>query len=150
MSAQMTAILREVRSHEHVFDWDRKGLGKAVIKAVAQDIYDAMALEMSPENRAWPALSAAYQLWKAKYYPGLPMGVLDRIMRQLVQLIGQTWISAQEMRQVYGLDDIAKDHAEWFQEGNSRQPPRPFFMFGPSGEAAIAAILDAHFAREIG
>lgn len=149
MSAQMNAIIRRIEKHPHIFDFDKGGLGEHLVAIVAQTIYDAMSQECSPKGQAWPALSEAYDEWKSRHFPGQPMAVLTGHMKQIPQLIGLCRIVAGEIRQTYGIDETARALATWFQEGNSHQPPRPFFMFGDIARALLEQHLDVVFARGI-
>jgi hypothetical protein len=51
------------------------------------------------------------------------------------------------MVQTYGLDDIARDHAAWFQEGDSGQnrPARPFYDFNDLALVYLGGLFDAVF-----
>lgn len=149
MSAQMDAIVRRIEQHPHALDFDRGGLGEAMVMVVAEEVYRAMDQETSPKGQHWAALSEAYAEWKSRHYPGQPMAVLTGHMKQMVQLIGLTRITAREIGQTYGVDETARALAVYFQEGNARQPARPFYVFGDVARDRLRQLLDAVFARAI-
>lgn len=147
MSRQMASIISHIQQHPSVLDFDRKGLGEALVEITARAIYDAMSQECSPKGQAWAPLSEAYDEWKQRHFPGRPMAVLLGHMKQLPQLVGLCRITAHEIVQTYGVDETARSLAAWFQEGNSRQPPRPFYQFGDVARALLTAKLDDVFHR---
>jgi hypothetical protein len=145
MSAQFHVLEREIKAHAYVFAFNRNQLGQAIMEAAAKDILRAMKLQGDPDAIPWARLTPLYKAWKQKHYPGQPISVLLGHMRTLAQLLGEQWIQRDEMRQTYGVDALAKDLATWFQEGDTHQKPRPFYFFGPIGEARIGRVLDARF-----
>lgn len=146
--SELGAIISAIRQHPHVFDFDRNTLGESLVHIAAMEITGQMADELDPDGNAWPALSDAYATWKATAAPGEPMGVLWHHMRTLEQLEGSYRITATSIDQTYGVDEYARDLAEWFQEGSAKQnrPPRPFYQFNASAIQALNDWCDQHFA----
>lgn len=153
LSPQMRAIIARIQRQTHIFDFDREGLGEAICKIVANDIYRAMSAECDPDGNAWPELSESYAKWKAVNKPGAPMGVLEGAMKTVDQLLGQRTITRNQIVQTYGdgSDPDAVDHFLWFSEGDPSRgrPPRPFWMIGPIARAELDAFLSAWFAQRV-
>lgn len=85
--------------------------------------------------------------WLIPYAPGKPMAVLDGVMKTAVQLMGQAGITGDRMYHHYGTDEVAKEHAFKFQEGDpmTNQPPRNFWGFTSQAYARMDAECDARF-----
>jgi phage gpG-like protein len=146
MSAQMNKILDEIRMFPHAFDFTKNTLAYWIAEVVANAIWDAMDTESDPDGAGWPALSEGYAAWKSEHYPGLPMGVLERLMKDMSELQGDMIISPTKFYQTYGVTEMARDHAAWFQDPvNANQPPRPFYALNTAALQAIADVLDSIF-----
>lgn len=143
-SAALSSILADLERHKTIFDLDRHGLGAKLMDATAEQILRDMIDEKSPDGAPWARLSEAYAEYKAKVAPGQPISVLFGHMRTIGQLKGLRRAAAREAVMVYGVDDLARDLATWFQEGSSRQPARPFYGISAECEARLDQICREH------
>lgn len=143
-TAALASILADLERHKTIFDLDKHGLAEKLMDATAEQILRDMKAETDPDGNPWPALSEAYTEYKAKVAPGQPMSVLFGYMRTIEQLKGSRRIAAREAVMVYGVDEKARQLAEWFTQGNSRQPPRPFFAISAECEARLDQICREH------
>ena len=130
MSWRLTKILGDLDRHKQIFDLDQNGLGEALMNIDCEVILRDMDAEVDPDGKPWPPLSELYLAWKAIAAPGSPMAVLYGHMKTLAQLKGMRRTTARLAVMVYGIDEEARDLAEWFQEGNAKQnrPPRRFYL----------------------
>jgi hypothetical protein len=146
-SASLSKILRVLERHKHIFDLDKNHLGEALMDITAEVILRDMDAEVGPDGQAWPALSNPYEEWKAKAAPGAPMAVLYGHMKTPEQVNGMRRVTAREAVMVYGVDELARELATYFQEGSSgnNQPPRPFY--GLSAEAEVR--IDEHCRKHL-
>lgn len=135
MSARLNKILRDLNRHKQIFDLDQNRLAESLMDIDAGVILAAMDAEVDPDGAPWAPLSELYLEFKARAAPGAPMAVLYGHMKTIEQLHGLRRITAREAVMVYGIDELARELATFFQEGNSRQPPRKFY--GTSAEADI-------------
>jgi hypothetical protein len=144
----MARILADIEQAEHVFDFDRDGLGDQAAETTAAAIFEYMDAEVGPDNNPWLELSDRYKKWKDTHFPGRKIGELHLHMKDPQQLRGTLQISSNEMIQQYGVDEEARLLAEWFQEGHSGQnrPPRPFYDFNDLALAALGELFDHAFA----
>ena len=150
MSAQMNLILNEIRQFPHAFDFKKNTLAEWIAEVVADAIEAAMDAQVGPDGTGWSPLSDGYNAWKERFYPGLPMAVLDGLMKQSSELQGELIISPDKFYQTYGVTELARAHAQWFQDPESdNQPPRPFYALNDAAIAAIADVLDDIFANAI-
>jgi hypothetical protein len=154
-SPLMDAIIGDLQRHKTIFD--PVNVGEEVCDIIAEEILVCMDAQVSPDGTPWEPLSIAYEYWKNKHYPGEPMAVLEGHMKTLEQLKGTRIIAGaggSEMQMTYGIDELARDLAEWFQEGNQGgggflggitshgQPPRPFYSISQPAMDRIDAYLD--------
>lgn len=133
MSARLDPILRDLERHKTVFDLDRDGLGEALMDLDARLILKYMDAQEDPDGNPWPPLSEGYALWKDAAHPGNPMAVLLGHMKTEEQVKGMRRVTAREATMVFGVDELARQEATYFQEGSADQPPRRFY--GQSAEA---------------
>ncbi len=145
----LSAILADLERHKTIFDLDRDGLGEKLMDATAAQILRDMEAEVDPDGRRWAELSAAYVEYKQKVSPGEPMSVLHGRMRTLEELQGLRRITAREGVMVYGTDEQTRQEAEWFQEGNSRQPGRRFYAISAECEARLDEVCREHLAARV-
>lgn len=144
-SAALTSILADLERHKTIFDLDKHGLGTALMDATAEQILRDMVDEKGPDGNPWAPLSEAYAEYKAKVAPGQPISVLFGHMRTIAQLKGLRRIEAREAVMVYGVDELARDLATWFQDPtNSRQPPRPFYGISSECETRLDQLCREH------
>jgi hypothetical protein len=134
-SGRLAKILRDLERHKHIFDLDQHDLAEALMDIDVEVMLRDMDAEVAPDGTAWPRLSERYERWKARAAPGAPMAVLYGHMKTREQLEGLRRVTAREATMVYGIDDLAREVATYFQEGapGNDQPPRPFY--GLSAEA---------------
>lgn len=144
MSAQISPILADLQRHRHCFDLDR-GLAEPLAEATAAAIFEYMEAQVDPDGHAWEPLSEKYAEWKATHAPGAKMSELYYRMKAPDQLKGELGIDVYRLEQTYGLDLEARQEAEWFQEGNPNQPPRPFYAFNDLAAVYLANVLDRAF-----
>jgi hypothetical protein len=130
MTPQCRRILKQLDKHTTFADLTDDSTGVDLCTIATDGVEATIAEEQSPDGSAWPALSEDYEQWKAKHYPGKPMGHLDEIMADPVEVAGEVTITPDLASVVYGVSDDAKDHAYWFTEGG-----RPFWGFTPDSLA---------------
>lgn len=150
------AIMYDLRRHLSIFNLDQNHLGEDLLDIVAAEILIAMDAEVDMDGVAWPALSDRppwfYATWKAQHFPGQPMAVLHGLMKTTSNIMGERAIRRDNAESTFGHPgDVARDEAEWFQEGRSTsgggQPPRPFYFFGQKSIDKADDFLKAHFSR---
>lgn len=129
MDAVLAAVIADFGRIARVFDFTANGLGEEAAERNAAAIFEYMDAQTGPDNNPWQPLSDAYAKWKSGQFPGQPMSDLHHNMKDPSQLKGVVDVTADGVKQTYGLDDQARTEAVWFSEGNSRQPPRPFYQF---------------------
>ena len=144
MSAQCDRIVAELERMKRTFDFTYENLGQSLAEANAAGIFEMMEAETGPDA-SWPELSERYAEWKEAHFPGQPMAELYGIMKDPMQLLGEVAITPDQLTQTYGTSEEAKQEAVWFQEGNDRQPPRPFYSLNGLSNRNIAQVLDARF-----
>ena len=150
MSAQMNLILNEMRQFPHAFDFKKNTLAEWIAEVVADAIEAAMDAESDPDGAGWPPLSEGYEKWKSEHYPGLPMSVLQGLMKQSSELQGELIVSSTKFYQTYGVTELARAHAQWFQDPESdNQPPRPFYALNALALNDLADVLDDVFTQAI-
>lgn len=147
MKAQAASakIRADLERHRHLFDLTRDGLGVALCKAATDGVQYAIAREESPDGTKWADLSPAYAEAKALSHPGNPISLLEGVMDNPREVAGEVVVSAEKATATYGVSDQARQEAIFFQEGNSNQPPRPFWGFTKESEAEARRILDERF-----
>lgn len=145
--ATMRSILRDLDRHIHLFDLDQGDLGEDLMDVAAGVIRQDIDGQVDPDGQPWPELSDAYATWKATVAPGNPMAILYHQMIDSEQIAGERWVSPTEGRMVFGVDEVPKQEAVWFQEGdpNNNQPPRRFYEFSLESLTRMDAHLDRHF-----
>lgn len=146
MSRQAEQILADLARHKTCFDFHDGRLGEDVAEACALGIYVYMDYQVDSSGTPWQPLSKKYREWKEKKAPGMLMAELEGTMKTMDQLIGQLEYFPEGMAQTYGTDAPAQDEAEWFQEGNDKQPKREFYDFNDLAVQKIDEVLDARFA----
>lgn len=146
-SVQLNAIFRDLKRHGDVFA--PADVADDLFDIAADAILRQMDREQDPDGGDWPPLSADYEVAKQRIAPGKPMAVLYGHMKTIEQIKGQRYIGQDEARMAYGVDDLAKDLAEWFQEGNDNQPPRPFYAVGDEGVQLMDDYLGRRFASKV-
>lgn len=152
MSAQIQAVIADLRRIQTVFDFTKHGLADDTAEANAAGIFEYMEAQVGPDNAPWIELSEAYAAWKSKAAPGAKISELYGLMKDPDQLKGQLEVSPERLVQTYGLGDRARDEACWFQEGDPTQnrPPRPFYDFNDLVLVYLAALFDRHFDEIVG
>lgn len=152
MAAELLALVKEIESYEDIFDFARNGndLGEQLVGIAAAAINDQTEHELDEDGTPFAPLSGGYADWKARVAPGAPIGYLWGHMRTFDQMLGLYSIRSASIDQTYGVDDMARNLAVWFQEGNSRQPARRFYAFNSFALAAMDQFLENHFADAIG
>jgi phage gpG-like protein len=147
----MAKIIGDVRRISRTFDMTQNGLGADLLKAFTDGVKDTIAKEEAPDGTPWDQLDPAYEAWKQKNYPGKPIGFLEEIMADAAQIEGTPRITAEEAETTYGITDVARDHASWFQNGDedNNQPPRPFWGFTPESLAKIKEILAKRLSESV-
>lgn len=151
MPAKTQEILAALDRIAGAFDMTRDGLGADLLKAFAGGVKDTIAKEEAPDGSPWDQLDPDYEAWKSENYPGQPIGFLEEIMATSEQIEGTPRITPEEAETTYGISEVAKDHAAWFQRGDedNNQPPRPFWGFTESSRAATKAILAARLKKAV-
>jgi hypothetical protein len=152
MSAQMNKILNEIRQYPHCFDFKAGGDDLAIEAAqyAADGIEAGMDAETDPDGGVWPPLAAGYEAWKSQHYPGLPMAVLEGLMKHSAELQGELIVSPNKFFQIYGVTDVARDHAQWFQDPQGgNQPDRPFYAFNADAIRRLDDLFDDVFINAI-
>ena len=130
MTPQCRRILRHLDKHKTFADLTDGSAGVDLLTIATDGVEATIAKQQSPDGTRWPELSEDYAQWKAKHYPGKPMGHLDEIMADPIEVAGTVAVTSDLASVVYGVGDEAKDHADWFTKGG-----RPFFGFTPESHA---------------
>ena len=151
MNPDAARILAALARHATCFDFTRDNLGEDLCKAATDAIAVNFAAEQAPDGTPWADLSVGYAAYKAKAYPGSPMGVRDGLMSDPDQMAGDVIVLTDVAMVTYGTDDQARVEAAAFQEGDPgrNRPPRPFFGFTTDGVDASQKILEARFRKVI-
>jgi hypothetical protein len=146
--AILAAMAADARRLLEAFDFDKNGLGEALMDEAVDQFLIEMDAQVDPDGVPWPPLSEDYAEWKASAAPGEPMAVLYHLMKTPEQLAGERTIAADVATMTYGTSPDARDEAGFFIEGRPPgQPARRFYEFSAACEARFDAILDAHFAK---
>jgi hypothetical protein len=120
-----------------------------VMDMVAQHVKNNCIAETDCDGFAWPKLSTGYETWKNRFFPGQLMGILWHHMLAMDQLEGTRILAKDRSTMTYGLDPIAKEEAEKFQEGGAvtgtNQPPRGFYGLTYQAISALDQIFDHIF-----
>lgn len=141
----MAQIRRDLDRHRKLLDLRVNSLGEDLCKAATDGVQRSIAAEQSPDGNAWPALSEKYEERKSFDFPGNPMAVLRGTMANPREVAGEVVVTEGSAEVTFGTSAEARQEASWFQEGDSDQPPRPFWGFTPDSEAEARAILDKRF-----
>lgn len=150
MSPAMRAIVRDLEKHRVIFDADR--IGEEVLDVAAAECLERFARQETPDGQRWDALDPDYERWKARHgIAGEQMGVLDGDMSDDEHFKGERSTSQTEASSTFGRSELARLHAEWFEEGNQGQnrPPRPFTALSAEAERRIDEFLDRHHAASL-
>jgi hypothetical protein len=142
----MAKFHADIDRHRHLFDLDRNNLGQDLCKAATDGVQATIAAEESPDGTHWDKLSPAYEDWKSYQFPGEPIAVLYQVMANPHEVAGEVVVTTLEATVTYGITEQARREAQWFQEGDADQPPRPFWGLTTAGVADSKKILDARFA----
>ena len=144
--AALAKIRADLERHRHLFDLDRDHLGRDLCKAATDGAQECIAGEHDPDGKPWDKLSPRYDEWKSFQFPGQPMGVLHQVMANPREVAGEPpEVSAERATVTYGVSEQARQEAEHFQEGDARQPPRPFWGFTADSTKEAGQILDRKF-----
>lgn len=150
-SAQLAAVLRDLERHRTIFDADV--VGDAVLDVAARVAVERFNRQVDPDGRRWPDLDEAYERWKARHgIAGTQMGVLDGAMSDDEHFKGERPTPTKaEASSTFGRSAVAKQHAEWFEEGDDarNRPPRPFTAMSLEAVLAIDDMLDRHHAANL-
>jgi hypothetical protein len=138
-------ILQDMERHRKLFDLSEGNLGRDLCKAATDGVQACIAGEHAPDGTPWAALSEKYAEWKSFQFPGNPISLLHGTMDDPHEVAGIVDVADSWAEVTYGRSDQARQEAMWFQEGNSHQPPRPFWGFTAESLKAVREILDARF-----
>lgn len=141
----LITIAADINRLADCFHFRREGFGEALMDAAAEGILVAMDAQEDPDGNPWAPLSERYRDWKSRKFPGNPMAVLYGVMKTEENIRGQRLVLSTMAIMTFGTDDLAKQEAEWFQEGNENQPPRPFYAFTRASVEACDGLCDERF-----
>lgn len=145
MGAELSKVLAVLDRHRKLFDLTRDNLGRDLCKAATDGVQATIAAEQSPDGVPWAPLSEKYEEFKQFQYPGQPIAVLHGIMADPHEVAGIVSVANSWAEVTYGRSEQAREEAHWFQEGNGRQPARPFWGFTAQSLKQAGEILDARF-----
>ena len=148
-SAQMRAIVRDMKRHCHIFDADR--VGEEVLDIAMEQQIRNFAAAVDPDGNPWPDLSEAYFAYKQLNALTTDMGYLEFVMAAPENFRGERFANRTEARSVFGVDEQSKAEAEWFEEGSQAQnrPPRPFTAMGDIAVQLIDDYLDSEHRKQL-
>jgi hypothetical protein len=133
------------------FDLDRNNMAMYCFIDVAMGIQSNMDLEMDSDGNTWDQLSHSYDTWKQTVAPGMPIGWLYGLMRDITELLGTQLIGQDVAVMSYGTNMISQMEAIKFSEGGAvtgtNQPPRPFYGLTFVAIAKCDASFDYQFAN---
>lgn len=135
-------IIADLKRLAKMFDLRRDNLGSDLLDLAAEDVLETMDRQEDPDGLPWIPLSDAYEEWKSLHFPAQPMAVLFGLMKTREQVRGFRVIGVDRAEMTYGLDDQVRNEAEWFQEGNTHQPPRPFYALTAQAVARADVMID--------
>ena len=148
-SRGLPAIQGDLKSLRNLFDLKRDGLG-ALLCAIGTDgVQDNLAAEITPDGEAFADLSPLYEAYKEAHFPGQPIAVLHHLMADPAQVAGIVRVNSHEAEVTYGVSGEARAEAEWFIEGNERQPPRDFWGLTKEALQRIGETCDARFESKL-
>lgn len=142
-------ILADLQRHKSMFDLNHDGLGDALLQVAAEGVAQSFEAKTDADGNHWPELSSKYAEWKAKHYPGRPMGVKEGLMREGME--GERSISADAATYTFGQTEEQRDEAEWFQEGSTEdnRPARPFVGLTQDATVKSKEILIDHMEQHV-
>ena len=126
--------------HRSRLDLRHDGLGEDLCKIATDGVLECIIGEHGPDGSAWPDLDARYEAWKARHYPGRPMGVKDFVMARPEEVAGEVVVESDRATVTYGISDRARVEAAWFQV------LRPFWGFTDRSRSEVRGRL----ARSVG
>jgi hypothetical protein len=122
--AELAPILSRLDRHMEMFDLTRDSLGEDLCEIASVGAHDALTRGEDVDGNALAPLSPAYDAWKSRHYPGLPIGFKDLEMGRLDNFRGTVDVTADAVSVEYGLNDQAKDELDMFCQGDpSRNRP---------------------------
>ena len=150
MTPDATRILAALKRHATAFDLTQGKLGESLCKAFTDGVQASIEAGETPDGSTWPELSAEYAQWKARHFPGQPIGKAHGAMADPEQVAGDVIVFGPEAAFVtYGTTEEAREEAAAFQEGDGHQPARPFWGFTAASQQAVGALLEARFRKII-
>jgi hypothetical protein len=146
MSAASAKIVAALGRHKKLFDLTRDDLGRRLCKVATDGVQECIAGQHAPDGSPWPPLDKHYEEWKSFHFPGLPMGVLHQHMANPHEVAGEVVVTADGAKVTYGISDLARREASWFQDPeDGRQPPRRFWGLTEKSRAESRNLLDKRF-----
>lgn len=107
-------LKRTLAKHRRATEFDRGGLGERLLDMTTRLQIRDFRRKVSPDGTPWPKLSPAYARWKARAYPGQPMGKREGLMAADENFRGQRRIVADEAVMVFGVTEEAQEEADHF------------------------------------
>lgn len=145
MPVEFLKIIADIKQHTFLFDFDRNNFGESAVYEAASAIEQFTESELDEDGTPFAPLSPNYERWKSRAFPGQPIAMLHHHMRTFDQMIGLYRIAPHEVRQTYGVDELARETAASFQEGGGGAPPRRFYAFNTLALHALDHICDQRF-----
>lgn len=109
-------LLRRLQRHREATEFDRNGLGDAILDATTDVIHRDFEDGVSPDGTPWPPLSPAYEEYKRTAYITTQMGYAEMVMAgDPEQFRGSRYISKTEARASFGITQEAIEEAAFFQ-----------------------------------
>ena len=166
MPYQSNQIVADLQHHKRFLDHEYDRLGWDLCEMASESAAENIHNQCSPNGDPWPDLLPKYAAWKSKHYPGRPMGILEFVMAQWYELMGEVVVSPNAAVVTCGVTEEARAHAVSFQEGvkNTRPDtivsvprpqwledltptPRVFWGLNLAALGRIAQYLDDRFRR---
>jgi hypothetical protein len=147
MTPAARKILRDLAKHAKCFDLTDGGLGDDLLKIATDGVLATIAAQQTPDGVDWDELSPGYAKWKAKHYPGKPIGEREGLMSAADEVAGIPEVTPGEAVVTYGTSEKARAEASYFQEGDPSRgwPPRPFWGLTDRAIEEVQRILDRRF-----
>lgn len=148
---QADNILSQLEGIRLVFDFTQDKLGDDICRIATNGCYFAFRNGFDPDGNEIPALSKAYAEWKARQFPGRPLGILEFEMAKKEHFDGFVQATANECSVTYGLNEQAKEEFAWFNEGDAERnrPPRPIWGLTEEAKIEITKLLNERLRRAL-
>jgi hypothetical protein len=149
MSVDGRRIRDALARHQTFLDFTDGLCGDSLLAIFADGVEETIKAQEAPDGTPWDPLSPAYDAWKRRHFPGQPMGRLYDVMADPVQVAGFGSVAPDRATAQYGVSQLARDEASWFQEGdpNQNRPPRRFWGFTGKSKGDAKAFLESRFKR---